>query len=99
MRDQDRTASRHYWRIAHRNLAEGIHFGASSHRAEHYYTAQDIRFTTKGSTLYAIALGWPADGHLLIRSVDDASGFKVESVSLLGSNTRLTLLSSPMVCT
>ena len=61
--------------------------GAFHDDATKIYTAQDIRFTTKGSTLYAIALGWPADGHLLIRSVSDASGFKVESVSLLGSNT------------
>ena len=26
------------------------------------FTAQDIRFTTKGNTLYAIAMGWPDDG-------------------------------------
>ena len=26
--------------------------------------AKDIRFTTKGATLYAIALGWPEDGRL-----------------------------------
>ena len=25
----------------------------------------DIRFTTKGDTLYAIALGWPMDGNIL----------------------------------
>ena len=31
------------------------------------YTAQDIRFTTKGEVLYAIALGWPEDGKLLVR--------------------------------
>jgi alpha-L-fucosidase len=30
------------------------------------YTAQDIRFTTKGKTLYAIALGWPDDGKFVI---------------------------------
>ncbi len=33
------------------------------------YTAQDIRFTTKGDTLYAFALGWPADGKLTIRTL------------------------------
>ena len=26
------------------------------------YTAEDIRFTTKGDALYAIGLGWPEDG-------------------------------------
>jgi alpha-L-fucosidase len=30
------------------------------------YTAKDIRFTTKGDVLYAIALGWPEDGKLTI---------------------------------
>ncbi len=50
------------------------------------YTAQDIRFTTKGKTLYAIALGWPSDGKLLIHSLGDSSGFKVKSVSLLGAS-------------
>jgi alpha-L-fucosidase len=37
------------------------------------YTAQDIRFTTKGETLYAFALGWPADGKLTIRTLAAAS--------------------------
>jgi len=50
------------------------------------YTAQDIRFTTKGKTLYAIAMGWPADGKLVIHSLGNGSGFKVKSVSLLGSS-------------
>jgi alpha-L-fucosidase len=50
------------------------------------YTAQDFRFTTKGETLYAIALGWPSDGKLVIHSLGDGSGMKVKSVSLLGSS-------------
>ncbi len=33
------------------------------------FTAQDIRFTTKGKTLYAIALGWPAENKFTIRSL------------------------------
>ncbi len=33
------------------------------------YNAREIRFTTKGTTLYAIALGWPDDGQLLVRSL------------------------------
>jgi len=32
------------------------------------YTAEDIRFTTGHDALYAIALGWPADGKLAITS-------------------------------
>jgi alpha-L-fucosidase len=37
------------------------------------YTSQDIRFTTKGSTLYAIALAWPADGKITIRNLATGS--------------------------
>ena len=33
------------------------------------YTAQDIRFTTKGNLLYAIALAWPESGIITIRSL------------------------------
>ncbi len=51
------------------------------------YTAHDIRFTTKGKTLYAIALGWPEDGQLLVKSLarpaGQASG-RITKVSLLG---------------
>ena len=52
------------------------------------YTAQDIRFTTKGDVLYAIALGWPEDGRLLVRSLAAPAG-KIDSVALLGSSDRL----------
>lgn len=37
------------------------------------YTSQDIRFTTKGSTLYATALAWPADGKITIRTLAEGS--------------------------
>jgi alpha-L-fucosidase len=33
------------------------------------YTAEDIRFTTKGDALYAFALAWPADGRLTIKTL------------------------------
>ncbi len=56
------------------------------------YTARDIRFTTKGKTLYVIALGWPADGRLIVKSLAlpaDGTGSKVTAVSLLGHRGRL----------
>jgi alpha-L-fucosidase len=56
------------------------------------YTAQDIRFTTKGKTLYAIALGWPADGKLLIKSLakgDDAGVNQIQQVELLGGKGKV----------
>ena len=56
------------------------------------YTARDIRFTTKGDTLYAIALGWPEDRQLVVRSLARPAGAeinKIENVSLLGYNGKL----------
>jgi alpha-L-fucosidase len=53
------------------------------------FTPQDIRFTTKNGVLYAIAMGWPEDGHLLIHALSTASGFKVGGVSLLVSQEKI----------
>ncbi len=53
------------------------------------FTAQDIRFTTKNGTLYAIALGWPSDGRLMIHTLNSAGGFKVGGVTLLGSSAKI----------
>ncbi len=53
------------------------------------YTAEDIRFTTKGNVLYAIALAWPADGKLTIKSL--AAG----SAHYRGEPARVELLGNP----
>ena len=52
------------------------------------YSAKDIRFTTKGGTLYALALGWPEDGKLLVKTLATAAG-KISDVALLGSDAKL----------
>ena len=52
----------------------------------------DIRFTTKGKTLYAIALGWPPDGKVLIKSLAEGNvnyPGRIGKVELLGSNSTL----------
>jgi alpha-L-fucosidase len=56
------------------------------------FTSEDFRFTTKGETLYAIELGWPANGEAVIHSVGTgAAGERpVKSVEILGSNERVT---------
>ncbi|MHB1033200.1 MAG: alpha-L-fucosidase [Pirellulales bacterium] len=62
--------------------AKGGHFGE-----DFAYTAKDIRFTMKGDkTLYAFAMGWPADEKLVIRSLARFPGVtaKVNSVELVG---------------
>ena len=52
------------------------------------FTAQDIRFTSRERSLYAIALGWPQDaGELSIKSLG-ATG-EIASVSLLGSSVTI----------
>ena len=56
------------------------------------YTAADIRFTTKGKDLYAIFLGWPADGKMTIQSLAENSPLwngDIENVALLGSPEKL----------
>ncbi|MCX6902919.1 MAG: carbohydrate-binding protein [Verrucomicrobia bacterium] len=56
------------------------------------YDAKEIRFTTKGATLYAISLGWPEDGHLVIRSLakpDGANVNNITAISLLGYDGKL----------
>jgi alpha-L-fucosidase len=56
------------------------------------FSAKDIRFTTKGKTLYAIALGWPADGKFVIRSLaktGDGGVNAIQRVELLGHEGRL----------
>ena len=62
--------------------AKGGHF-----KEDFTYTAKDIRFTTKGeNTLYAFALGWPAESKLVIRSLAKFPGVtgKIDAVELLG---------------
>jgi len=56
------------------------------------FTGQDIRFTQKGDTLYAIALAWPEKGRLVVKALGSGSPHtrqKVETVRLLGSGARL----------
>jgi len=52
----------------------------------------DIRFTTKGDLLYAIALGWPPDGNFLIKALAEGSSNyprRIEKVELLGSQSEV----------
>lgn len=51
-------------------------------------TAEDIRFTRKGDSLYAIALGWPQDGKLTIKTLQ-AGAHRVSTVAMLGGNGKV----------
>src|ERR1019366_1581721 len=60
-------------------------------KENYQYSARDIRFTTKGKKLYAIALGWPDDGKIVIKSLaktDDAGVKKIKRVELLGHKVK-----------
>lgn len=51
------------------------------------FTARDIRFTTKGETLYAIIMGWPENGEVLIESLSLKSDLfmsDIQQIELLG---------------
>ena len=66
--------------------------GSFKDTATNGYTAQDIRFTAKGDTLYAIALAWPEDGKLTIKSLAAASELtkrEIKTVQMLGSKAKL----------
>jgi alpha-L-fucosidase len=65
--------------------AAGGHF-----REDFNYSAADIRFTVKGKTLYAFALGWPQDGKVIIKSLAKTNDLnKISSIKLLGHQSKL----------
>jgi alpha-L-fucosidase len=67
--------------------------GNFNERSSRPYTSADIRFTTKGDTLYAIALGWPEDGKLVVKTLATGSADypkEIGRVELLGSNQAVT---------
>ncbi|OKS85857.1 alpha-L-fucosidase [Mucilaginibacter polytrichastri] len=54
------------------------------------FTSADIRFTTKGKTLYAFILGWPTNKTALIKKLATGAAVgKIEAISLLGHQTKL----------
>jgi alpha-L-fucosidase len=55
------------------------------------FTAKDIRFTTKGTTLYAICMDWPRhEEDLLIESLSSRNQpAKISTVTLLGHDAKL----------
>jgi alpha-L-fucosidase len=73
---------------------KGTSGGFSDNRAIRY-TKADLRFTTRGNTLYAIALGW--GDALLIRSLTPATvaDAKLLDVTLLGADGKLRWEQTP----
>ena len=78
------------WKLAGEGptKAGGSLYGGAGPR----FVAGDIRFTTKGNTLYAIALAWPDDRRLAIKSLAaDSPHYRGEiaRIGLLGSESNL----------
>jgi alpha-L-fucosidase len=61
------------------------------------YTAEDFRFTTKGSILYAIELGRPSASEVVIRSLGIKATYapKIGSVTLLGAEGPISFQQRP----
>lgn len=71
--------------------------GAFTDTKRQAFTGQDIRFTTKGDTLYAIALAWPGE-QVTITSLATNSPFvtnRMTKVSLLGHTEPLPFTQTP----
>lgn len=66
--------------------------GSFNEDTRHNYTSEDIRFTSKGDTVYAIPLAWPADGKVAIKSLARGSSqypHEIGGVEMLGTNGQL----------
>ena len=76
------------WRIFDEGPAKSIG-GNHIDKKVKPYTVQDIRFTTKGATLYAIPLVMPTE-NILIRSLKSTKNeLKIASVELAGSDEKI----------
>lgn len=78
-------------------FGEGPTGTATGHLAEDKdkpFTEKDIRFTTKGDTLYVIALDWPKDGTLNVTSLPAGNAHHpkaFESIELIGSDANIEM--------
>ena len=75
------------WKIFGEGPTEVIE-GAFQDTKRTGFTSHDIRFTTKGEVLYAIALGWPENGEIMIGSLGTRQTHypaTIKRVELLGS--------------
>jgi alpha-L-fucosidase len=82
--------TRHWHTFGEGNTTVGV--GHMREREDKPFSAEDIRFTTKDHTLYAICLGWPGES-ATIRSLGSGSQVNnemIESIQMLGSEESLS---------
>jgi len=79
------------WKVAGEGPTQVVG-GAFKDTASRPFTGEDIRFTSKGDTLYALALAWPTGGKILVKSLSADSPLSkrpIKTVQLLGTKGRL----------
>ena len=60
------------------------------------FTSADIRFTTKNNAVYAIVLGWPENGEVMIKSFREGTDRNsISAVEMLGSSQKLSFALDP----
>lgn len=78
------------WKIAGEGPTQNS--GSTPYGAIPRFVPGDMRFTTKGDSLYAIALAWPAEGKLTVKSLASGSPHyrgDITRIGLLGSESNL----------
>jgi alpha-L-fucosidase len=58
-----------------------------------HYSAQDIRYTCRGDTVYAFVMGWPEDGRVVLKSLASGSSVfpkQIGKIDLLGGSGPVT---------
>ena len=54
------------------------------------YTAKDLRFTTKGNTIYVIAMDWPGNSKTIrVKNLNNRETNSIKSVSFLASGEKV----------
>jgi alpha-L-fucosidase len=78
------------WKVAGEGATQNA--GTRAYGALPQFVSGDMRFTMKGDTLYAIALAWPTDGKLVIKSLATDSPHyhgEIAKIGLIGSESNL----------
>ncbi|HUX58571.1 MAG TPA: alpha-L-fucosidase [Bacteroidales bacterium] len=80
------------WKIFGEKSAESMAVKRTRFNENYKFNSRDIRFTTKGETLYAYCLGKP-ESEIIVKSLGKSSKLAckaVASVSMVGSNVKLS---------
>ena len=71
----------------------GVSTGHVSEKKDKRFTAEDLRFTSKGDVLYVTGLKWPEDGKVTVKTLAQGGEHypeEIASVVMLGSDAKLT---------